>query len=140
MLRCLSAHEDDPVAYPFANQMFSNLWNGAWHENGRCYCANGPCEAWDERVYSKRYKVGTQKHASYLQASSWCSSIRLWQSCDSQTYSIYDTSLPRPPAPTPAPYHDNKNYTLIGEGQCKKYRYLPEVSQTTLLCVPGANI
>jgi hypothetical protein len=98
MNRCLDAHEKSPNAY--SNLAFTVAtetgWGGRYQD--RCHCVAGPCEDYTERTTNDNY----------------------------MTYRIYDTRAAPTLKPTPAPkLYARMNYSLIGSGQCKQFKYLP---------------
>ena len=102
MNRCLKAHKDhpgegySPVAFFVATKAYSAYYAG------RCNCASGPCEDHTDRTHYTD-KIDPRYIA----------------------YRIYDTRDPPTLKPTPAPkLYSYMNYSLIGYGQCKKYKYL----------------
>ena len=107
MMRCLDAHAKAPTVY--SNKAFY-VMNEKGHYGpyiNRCQCTTvkGSCEDWTERTTSKEYTA----------------------------YRIYDTNAAPTQRPTPVPpMHPGMNYTLIGDGQCRSYKWLPDVSNAAV--------
>jgi hypothetical protein len=105
MNRCLDAYSKAPNAYSkLAFHVLTENWHVSYKDMCQCVQADYSCEDWSERA----------------------------DNVNSEAYRIYDTRAPPTLKPTPAPQlYPHMDYTRIGYGPCKKYKYLPNIYGST---------
>ena len=111
MLRCLQANADAPTKYSnLAFVVYSPTHQYTGYRNKcRCTTTDSACETFTERDTNKQF----------------------------QSYRIYDTAAAPTQRPTPVGNYGltkfaTKNYTFIGDGQCRSYKWLPDVSNAAV--------